>query len=100
MEPFYVCDFFTLISSVPVDWSEGSTTLFHIYSYFLTYRLYNIYSYFFILSLNGFLRCKSPSPKLISVLHSLRVGWRNLPTLRVGWRNFFSSGAVFGSGRK
>ncbi len=27
-------------------------------------------------------------------LHSLRVGWRNLPTLRVGWRNFFSSCAV------
>jgi hypothetical protein len=26
--------------------------------------------------------------------HSLRVGWRNLPTLRVGWRNFFSSYAV------
>ncbi len=35
--------------------------------------------------------------------HSLRVGWRNLPTLRVGWRNFFSSCAVvldFGSGGK
>ena len=36
-------------------------------------------------------------------LHSLRVGWRNLPTLRVGWRNFFSSYSVvsvFGSGGK
>jgi hypothetical protein len=43
-----------------------STTLFHIYSYFLTYRLYNIYSYFFILSFNGFLHCESPSPKLSS----------------------------------
>ncbi len=35
--------------------------------------------------------------------HSLRMGWRNLPTLRVGWRNFFSSCAVvsvFGSGGK
>ena len=35
--------------------------------------------------------------------HSLRVGWRNLPTLRVGWRNLFSSCAdvfVFGSGGK
>ena len=28
------------------------------------------------------------------------MGWRNLPTLCVGWRNFFSSCAVFGSGRK
>ncbi len=26
--------------------------------------------------------------------HSLRVGWRNLPTLWVGWRNLFSSCAV------
>jgi hypothetical protein len=25
VEPFHVCDFFTLISSVPVDRSEGST---------------------------------------------------------------------------
>jgi hypothetical protein len=40
-------------------------------------------------------------------IHSLRVGWRNLPTLRVGWRNLFSSCAVvlyivsvFGSGGK
>ena len=36
-------------------------------------------------------------------IHSLRVGWRNLPTLRVGWRNCFSSCAVvsvFGSGGK
>ena len=35
--------------------------------------------------------------------HSLRVGWRNLPTLCVGWRNLFSSCAVvsvFGSGGK
>ncbi len=35
--------------------------------------------------------------------HSLRVGWRNLPTLCVGWRNLFSSCAivsVFCSGRK
>jgi hypothetical protein len=35
--------------------------------------------------------------------HSLRVGWRNLPTLRVGWRNLFSSCAVvsvFGYGGK
>ncbi len=22
------------------------------------------------------------------ILHSLRVGWRNLPTLRVGWRKY------------
>ncbi len=27
-------------------------------------------------------------------IHSLRVGWRNLPTLCVGWRNLFSSCAV------
>ncbi len=27
MEPFYVCDFFTLISSVPVGRSEGPTKL-------------------------------------------------------------------------
>ena len=36
-------------------------------------------------------------------IHSLRMGWRNLPTLRVGWRNLFSSCAVlsvFGSGGK
>ena len=36
-------------------------------------------------------------------IHSLRVGWRNLPTLRVGWRNLFSICAVvsvFGSGGK
>ncbi len=36
-------------------------------------------------------------------MHSLCVGWRNLPTLRVGWRNFFSSCAVvsvFCSGEK
>ena len=36
-------------------------------------------------------------------IHSLRVGWRNLPTLRVGWRSLFSSCAVvsvFGSGGK
>ncbi len=36
-------------------------------------------------------------------IHSLCVGWRNLPTLRVGWRNLFSSCAVvsvFGSGGK
>ena len=36
-------------------------------------------------------------------IHSLRVGWRNLPTLCVGWRNFFSSCAVvsvFGYGGK
>ena len=36
-------------------------------------------------------------------IHSLRVGWRNLPTLRVGWTNFFSSYSVvsvFGFGGK
>jgi hypothetical protein len=27
VEPFYVCDFFTLISSVPVIRAEGSTKL-------------------------------------------------------------------------
>jgi hypothetical protein len=36
-------------------------------------------------------------------IHSLSVGWRNLPTLCMGWRNLFSSCAVvsvFGSGGK
>ncbi len=36
-------------------------------------------------------------------IHSLRVGWRNLPTLPVGWKNLFSSCAfvsVIGSGGK
>ncbi len=36
-------------------------------------------------------------------IHSLRVGWRNLPMLRVDWRNLFSGCAVvsvFGSGGK
>ncbi len=40
---------------------------------------------------------------LNTLLHSLRVGWRNLPTLCEGWRIFFSSCAVvsvFGSGGK
>ncbi len=55
------------------------TTLFHIYLYFLTYRLYNIYSYFFILSFNGFLRCESPSPKLISAFFV--ATWRTPFTL-------------------
>ena len=55
-----------------------------------------------------------------SQIHSLRVGWRNLPTLCVGWRNLFSGNydrekkgysrlsgglcccivSVFGSGKK
>ncbi len=55
------------------------TTLFHIYSYFLTYRLYNIYSYFFILIFTGFLRCESPSPKLISAFFV--TTWRTPFTL-------------------
>jgi hypothetical protein len=36
-------------------------------------------------------------------IHSLCVGWRNLPTLRLGWRKFFSSCvvvSVFGYGGK
>jgi hypothetical protein len=39
----------------------------------------------------------------VSPIHSLCVGWRNLPTLRVGWRDLFFSCAVvsvFGSGGK
>jgi hypothetical protein len=46
---------------------KSSTTLSHVFSYFLTCRLSNIFSYFFTLSFNRFLSCKSPSPKLSSV---------------------------------
>ncbi len=48
-----------------------------------------------------FLQPTQGSVVIVTEKHSLRVGWRNLPTLRVGWRNIFSSCAVvsvFGSG--
>jgi hypothetical protein len=45
----------------------------------------------------------SAKGEVVYALHSLCVGWRNLPTLRMGWRNLFSSCAVvsiFDSGGK
>ncbi len=69
----------------------------------------NQYRNLFLFLINTLLLYPSLSPYRMTDertekrIHSLRVGWRNLPTLCVGWRNLFSSCpvvSVFGSGGK